>query len=53
LTYFGFVYSQRKALEESVNETLNYAKKLIVKEFENFLKGREIARKRYLVIMRR
>jgi len=52
LTYFGFVYSQRKALEESVNETLNYAKKLIAKEFENFLKGREIARNRYLVIMR-
>mgnify|MGYP001772493122 CR=1 FL=1 len=52
LTYFGFVYSQKRELEESINETLNYAKRLIKKEFENFLKGREVARNRYLVIMK-
>jgi len=52
LTYFGFVYSQKKGLEESIAETLNYAKRLIKREFENFLKGREIARERYLVVMR-
>ena len=52
LTHFGFVYSQKKELEESIAETLNYAKRLIRKEFENFLKEREVARERYLVVMK-
>ncbi|AAK41763.1 ATP-binding protein [Saccharolobus solfataricus] len=52
LTYFGFIYLDNKNLDFAINQTLEYAKKLILKEFENFLHGREIARKRYLNIMR-
>ncbi|AFZ70726.1 putative ATPase (AAA+ superfamily) [Caldisphaera lagunensis DSM 15908] len=51
LTYFGFTYMEKKDLEESINLTLEYAKKLIIKEFNNFLIGREVARKRYETIM--
>jgi AAA+ ATPase superfamily predicted ATPase len=52
LTYFGFTYMERKNFEESLKITLDYAKKLIIKEFNNFLIGREVARKRYETIMK-
>ncbi|MBP1356905.1 MAG: ATP-binding protein, partial [Sulfolobus sp.] len=51
LTYFGFIYSENRDLQNSIKTTLDYAKKLIIKEFENFLKGREVARKRYYKVM--
>ncbi|WP_240931258.1 AAA family ATPase [Acidianus sulfidivorans] len=52
LTYFGFTFINCRNLEKSLNITLDYAKQLIIKEFDNFLKGREVARKRYLTIMK-
>ncbi|MGC9105442.1 MAG: hypothetical protein ACP5HQ_03345 [Thermoprotei archaeon] len=52
LTYFGFTYSQTRDLGRSLEETLRYARTLITREFENFLKGREGARERYLAVMR-
>ncbi|QIW24547.1 ATP-binding protein [Sulfolobus sp. S-194] len=52
LTYFGSVYLDTRNLKISIDKTLDYAKRLILREFENFLKGREVARKRYFVVMR-
>ncbi|BFH74661.1 ATP-binding protein [Sulfurisphaera javensis] len=52
LTYFGFTYYQTRNYEESVRKTLEYAKKLIYREFENFLKPRYIAKERYYTAMR-
>ncbi|MEM0053538.1 MAG: ATP-binding protein [Nitrososphaeria archaeon] len=52
LTYFGFRYSEYRDFDRSLAETLNVARKLILEEFENFLKDKEIARKRYYTVMK-
>ncbi|MEM0374128.1 MAG: ATP-binding protein [Sulfolobales archaeon] len=52
LTYFGFRYYKTKNLETALNETLTYAKRLILNEFEHFLLNREIARRRYYLVMK-
>ncbi|MGB9727358.1 MAG: AAA family ATPase [Nitrososphaeria archaeon] len=52
LTYFGFRYSEYRDFDKSLAETLDIARKLILEEFENFLKDKEIAKKRYYTVMR-
>ncbi|MGB9730371.1 MAG: AAA family ATPase [Thermoprotei archaeon] len=52
LTYFGFRYSEVRDLNVAIEETLNYAKNLIIREFENFLKDKVVARERYYAVMR-
>ncbi|NON63150.1 ATP-binding protein [Acidianus sp. RZ1] len=52
LTYFGYKYVQHKDFEKSMKETLEYVKGLIMKEFDNFLLDKQIAKERYLRIMK-
>jgi AAA+ ATPase superfamily predicted ATPase len=46
-TYFGYYYQSRD-YDKALELTLHTAEKLIRKEFENFLKSRMIAKKRYI-----
>ena len=52
LTYFGFTYTESRDLERSLKKTLDHAKKLVLKEFENFLVDKQTASKRYYTVMR-
>ncbi|WP_338602627.1 ATP-binding protein [Sulfolobus tengchongensis] len=52
LTYFGFSYLESRDYEASLKKTLDHARELIKKEFENFLLPRYIAKKRYYLIMK-
>lgn len=52
LTYFGFTYMEARDLERSLKKTLDHAKKLVIKEFENFLVNKQTASKRYYTVMR-
>ncbi|AEA12455.1 ATPase [Thermoproteus uzoniensis 768-20] len=51
LTYFGHLYVQLKDVEEALRRTVSYAVGLIRQEFENFLRGREAAERRYRAVM--
>mgnify|MGYP001770713437 FL=1 len=52
LTYYGFNYLQERDHARAVEKTVSAAVSLVRQEFENFLRGREAARERYLAIMR-
>ncbi|MBC7092089.1 MAG: ATP-binding protein [Nitrososphaeria archaeon] len=45
LTYSGFRYSEYRDFDKSIAKTLDIARKLILEEFKNFLKDKEIAKK--------
>jgi AAA+ ATPase superfamily predicted ATPase len=53
LTLFGSTcVKARKISEDSISQTVEIGKTLAKQEFENFLRGREIARNRYEAIVR-
>ncbi|WP_152942999.1 AAA family ATPase [Acidianus ambivalens] len=52
LTYFGFRYYEIREFDKAMNETLNYAKRFIISEFEHFLLDKMIAKERYYTIMK-
>ncbi len=49
LTYYGFKYVNNS--DDPLNDTILNAKNTIIKEFCNFIKGREIAFNRYYLIL--
>ncbi len=52
LTLFGIAGTKAGAtLESAIDQTVEVGKSLIRREFENFLKGRELRRQRYETIM--
>lgn len=51
LTLFGATCIKTGLSEEAIDQTLEAAKALAREEFENFLKGREVARRRYETIL--
>lgn len=52
LTYFGLRYYETRDFNKAITETLDYAKRLILSEFEHFLLDKAMARVRYYTVMR-